>query len=235
MTAPANGRLALLLATLLLAGCMEATVGPTDLSSAPPASPDATDVASPRPTPAPTLGIEAVLRGDWRRIPVDPREYEAVGFVDASCRAAEPAIGSLPLANIDARGLGRLVLIYASGPTSAAWECRAAVDAQTAADVVVIALQESGEPIADEAIDTRHYEAVELGDQSGIIAVGRIGLLADEAIAQFNSDETFVYASIGGLWWVMWWPGSEAINGVAATDTHNQVIGETRPELPLIP
>ena len=228
------GRLGLLLAALVLAGCAEAT-GPSGVPSAGPTGAGPSDGPGPVQTPRPTTDVNAVFNGDWRRIAVDPRLNGSLPVVEAACRDAELGIGPLPIALVDARGLGRLLFVFASGATSAAWECRASLDAQTAAEVEVLALQTSGEALGDADIDSRHYEGVELGDVSGIVAVGRAGRLVDEAIGQFDSDETFVYATVEGGWWAMWWPGSEPVNGIGATDTHNAVIGETRPPFPLIP
>jgi hypothetical protein len=238
MIARSVGRLAtlpavLLLTVLALAGCTDATA-PSGPTSAGPTDARPTDGPGPA-TPRPTTDVNALFEEDWRRIAVDPQFHPAVPVVEAACRDAAPEIGPLPVVLIDARGLSRLLFVFATGPTSAAWECRASLDAQTAADVDVIALQDSGDPIGDEGIDSRHYEAVELGEGRGIVAVGRAGRLVDEAIGQFDSDETFIYATVNGGWWAMWWPGSEPVNGIGATDTHNAVIGETRPPFPLIP
>lgn len=227
-------RLALLAVGVVLVGACGAATTPTGGASTTPSAAEPSEAGA-TPEPAATAEIEAILRGDWRRLPLDPRSFAGMARLDATCRAAEPAIGSLPLAVTDARGGGRLVLVYASLPTSAAWECRASLDAATAAEVDVLALQASGEPLGDADIDVRHYEAVEHGGETAIVAVGRIGRLADEAIAQFDTDESYIYASIGGGWWAMWWPGTEGINGIGATDTHNVVIGSAQPVLPVVP
>lgn len=220
------------LVTLGVAACGDATT-PTDGSGAGPT--DATPTARPTHDPGATVDVGGLLSGDWRRLPFDPRTSSDIPRLDATCRAAEPAIAGLPVALTDARGRGRLQFVYATDPTSAAWECRIGLDAATAADAEVVALQAGGEPIADDEIDARHYETLPLGAETGTVLVGRIGRLADEAIGQFDADETYIYAAIGGGWWSMWWPGTDVVNGVGATDTHNVVIGEVKPVLPLVP
>ncbi|HEX4898723.1 MAG TPA: hypothetical protein VFV53_10235 [Candidatus Limnocylindrales bacterium] len=224
------GRLAVLaLATVLVGGCGDAAT-PTDPASTGPtftgSSGDPTT-----PTPASTPDIGAVLRGDWRRVPFDPRGEATVVRLEAACHAAEPAIEGLPVALVDARGRGRLLLVYATDPTSAAFECRAGVDFASVGDVVVRRLQASGEPIAEDAIDVLEYETAELGGEVATVAVGRVGALAAKVIASLF-DETVVYGSRGGGWWAMWWPGTTPVGGIGATDTHNLVIGTVVPELP---
>jgi len=224
------GRLAVLaVATVLAGGCGDATTPTDPVSTEPtfPASPG--DAAT--PTPASTTEIEAILRGDWRRVPFDPGEDATVVRLAATCNAAEPAIEGLPIALMDARGRGRLLLVYANDPMSAAFECRAGVDFASVADVVVRQLQAFGEPIAADSIDVLEYESAELGGEVATVAVGRVGALAAKVIANL-SDETFVYGSRGGGWWAMWWPGTTAAGGIGATDTHNLVIGTVVPELP---
>ncbi|HEX5589293.1 MAG TPA: hypothetical protein VFX65_03255 [Candidatus Limnocylindrales bacterium] len=215
---------------LLVGACGDATAPTGSPSHAP-----TFIVAEPTSTAAPTLDVEAILRGDWRRLPFDPRAYEAVFEIDATCRAAEPAIAGLPVALVDARGRDRLLFVYATDPTSAAWECRADLDDAAAADVEVVALQASGEPIGEDEIDAVHYEALDLDGASGVVLVGRVGALADDVITQFDLDETYIYGSKGGGWYATWWPGSDVINAVAATDTHNVVIGEVVPAFPIVP
>ena len=224
------GRLAVLaIATVLAGGCGDATT-PTDPVSTEPTLPGSSSVAT-TPTPASTAGIEAILRGDWRRVPFDTGEDATVARLDATCHAAEPAIEGLPIALVDARGRSRLLLVYAKDPTTAAFECRAGVEFASVADVAVRQLQASGEPIAEDDIDVLEYEPAELGGEVATVAVGRVGAFAAKVIANL-SDETFVYGSRGGGWWAMWWPGTTAAGGIGATDTHNLVIGSVVPELP---
>jgi hypothetical protein len=159
--------------------------------------------ASAAPTPDQALEIGALIEGDWRRVPFDARSSEEVDRIDAACRAAAPGIGSLPLAVADTRGRGRLTFVYASSPTSAAWECLAASSAATATDVAVRSLQESGDPMADEAIDTLDYRVTDLGDLTGVVLVGRLGGLVVKVITQFDGDESYIYGSKGGGWYAL--------------------------------
>jgi hypothetical protein len=224
------GRLAVLaVATVLAGGCGDAA-RPTDPVSVEPTSTASSGDAT-APTPASTSEIEAILRGDWRRVPFDPGEDATAVRLDATCHAAEPAIEGLPVALLDARGRGRLLLVYATDPMSAAFECRAGVDFASIADVVVRQLQAAGEPIAGNGIDILEYESTELDGKIATVAIGRVGAPATKVIANL-SDETFVYGSRGSGWWAMWWPGTMAAGGIGATDTHNLVIGTVVPEPP---
>jgi len=225
---PLSAIAALVIAAVVGAACGDApvttsggTIEPTVAGSTPPAP----------ATPDPTSAIDAIIQGDWRRVPFDARPSPDVRRLDATCRSAEPRIAGLPVAVIDARGRGRLVIVYASSPTSAAWECLATTIAVTAADVQVRALQESGEPLADDDIDAVDYRVTEFGDLTGVILVGRVGTLGVKVITQFDGDESYIYGSRGTGWYAIWWRGTEAINAVAATDIHNLVVGNVVPEL----
>ncbi len=216
-------------AAIAAAACAEATTPGLPTPTPAPAVSDGG--ASAAPTLDQAAGFGALIEGDWRRVPFDARSSADLDRIDATCRAAAPGIGSLPLAVADTRGRGRVTFVYASSPTSAAWECLAASTAATAADVTVRSLQESGDPIADEAIDVLDYRVAELGDITGVVLVGRIGPQVVKVITQFDGDESYIYGSKGGGWYALWWPGTNAINGVSATDTHNIVVGHVVPEL----
>jgi hypothetical protein len=219
--------------TLVLIGWLVAVASACGGSTSVPPSMTEPTTLQPSPSEAATSAdpgeaIEAVMRGEWRRVPVDPRG-DATGRVDATCRAAEPRLSGLPVALIDSRGQGHLLLVYATDPESPAFECLADVDATTAAAVSVTALQEAGEPIADEAIDIVRYAVLDPDGTPRVVLVGRTGRAAVYVVADLN-DETYVYGTRGGGWYAMWWPGAVAMLSVASLDTHHLVLGSAHGE-----
>jgi hypothetical protein len=215
-------------AAVALAGCTG--VGPTDAPATPPPTADANPVAA---TPEPTDPIEAIIDGDWRRVPVDPTKSSRMDPVDRACRAAEPEIGLVSIADVDARGQGRLILVYASGPSGAAWTCLATVAAGEAPSVSVVRLEASAGPIGDDELDAVDYRVTEFSDGlQAVVLIGRVGAHGVKVITQFDGDESFIYGSKGDGWYAAWWPGSRSIGHVSMTDIHNFVITGIEPALP---
>jgi hypothetical protein len=145
--------------------------------------------------------------------------------LDATCRAARPAIGDTQRILADARGERQVTLIFADPSDGPAFVCRATIDATTAAEVAVIEIERPAEPIGESGIDALLYEPLTDEDGTRTILVGRIGSRAADSILQFE-DESFVFGSERGGWYTMWWPGVEQALSVAAVDVRNAVIGE---------
>src|SRR5690349_3969914 len=67
----------------------------------------------------------AAAIGPWRRVPFKADAAFAAPYA-AACAAAEPTIGTTPVAVVDVRGNGWIAVLFAS--TNAAYLCRTTVD-----------------------------------------------------------------------------------------------------------
>jgi hypothetical protein len=213
-------------AVLLLAvgagGCTDA--GPVERSPSASTAADPTPGSSIGPSPGISDALAMAMAGPWRNASVAV-DRGLSSRLDATCRAAEPAIGDAQQVVVDARGDRQVTLIFADPSEGPAYVCRATVDATTAAEVAVIEIDRPAEPIGDTGIDALLYEQLTDQDGTRTILVGRIGTRASDSILQF-ADESFVFGSERGGWYTMWWPGVERALSVAAVDTRNAVIGE---------
>lgn len=224
------GRLVFATAAILLSSC---SLAPT-VSPVPSTEPAGTSTASPPPA-ASVDPILAIATGPWRRQPVRPPPG-MTDPVEAACRAAEPRIGSLPVAVADVRGQSQVTLVFADGPSG--YACWSALDHPDAARVVV--LKPPAKPV--DGIDVAFYELVPGPGGERSLIVGRLGPVSKphktlggpipaRIIAGFT-NETFVWAAYADPWYAMWWPGAEASDGIAITNSRNEVITSVQADLP---
>jgi len=226
------GRLALVTAAILLASC-----GATPTVSPGPSTETAGPSASSSRPNATLDPILAVATGPWRRQPVRPSPGMTEP-VEAACRAAEPGIGELPVALADLRGQSQVTLVFADGPSG--YACWSVLDQSAEATVVV--LKAPAKPV--DAIDVAHYALVPGPDGGRSLIIGRIGPISHprqtlggptpaRIIAGFT-NETFVWATYADPWYAMWWPGAEQSDGIAVTNTRNEVIASVQADLPAL-
>ena len=63
------------------------------------------------------------------------------------------------------------------------------------------------------------------GEPVRTLLVGRVGAIAGLVIAGFD-DETYIFGSLGGGWYAMWWPGTAAMAAVSATTSGHVVLSD---------
>jgi hypothetical protein len=231
---------------LLLQACDDPVVqtfSPEPTAGGPAGSAPPSSGSSPSPSPvspAETTGVgsspdgflDAAARGDWRPAPL-PVPAPFLARFEATCVAAEPAISGLPVALRELRGEGHVTVIFGEANVARpSFLCRGSVDATTAAELEVVALDAGRDPIRDEAIDIVRWEAVE--DPAGnvrTVLIGRVGRAAVFVRAGFP-DESEVDAVKGGGWYAMWWPGAREFIYAAGLNRQSIVIGDVPPPGP---
>lgn len=188
-------------------------------------------IASKTPhSPPPTDSVGDAIAAPWRSQPFDARDDPRVSLVNATCNAAGHQI-PVPLDLVDARGERRLVIVYATDATSAAFECFADIGATKASEVQLLQLQDAGtSPIADADIDIGHYGIVSFGKIQAIVLVGRVGVAGASVVADL-ADGTRVFATKRGGWYAMWWPGPTLAASVSSLNGSGGVIGTATPRL----
>ena len=193
-----------------------------------------TDVAS--PPPASQVAIDNSL-GGWRSGPIvlDPAVQDAVietcraapvgGFGDA----AGDGPGTLPVAVVDARGMGRVTVVFAD---DARWSaCLATIDAD--GNVAVTTAGQPGDqavgPVGDDEITIAALEVLDdLDAAQRSLLIGRVGKNAFGTVAGFD-DETYVDGSYANGWYTLWWPGNVEAAAVSAIDRGRVTIGSANP------
>ena len=101
----------------------------------------------------------------------------------------------------------------------AAWLCRGT----GIGDATVVDLEVPEGAVADDGLDVALYRRFHDADGARTVLVGRVGSLARDVIAGFD-DESFVWGTEGGGWYVMWWPGTINAAGVSSVDGRNNVL-----------
>ena len=218
---------------VVVVACDEAVI--EDLLTPSP-SPAASRIDAASPPPASQVAIDNSL-GDWRSGPItlDPTVQEAV--VDACRMVPAPGFGdgerngpgSLPVAVVDARGMGRVTVVFADGERWAA--CLATIDAD--GNVTVTGAGQSGDPVAEPvgeneiAISTIDVLDDLDGAQRSLL-IGRVGKNAFGTVAGFD-DETYVDGSFANGWYTLWWPGNVEAAAVSAIDRARVSIGSANP------
>lgn len=232
-TRPLAPRLAALTAVSVLAfslvACDEAVV--EDLLTP---SPAATRAEIATPPPASQVAVDNSL-GAWRSGPVYlvPAVQEAVV---SACRAGPVSgfgggdgPGDLPVAVVDARGVGRVTVVFADDTRWSA--CLATIDAD--GNVVVTAAGQPGDPavgpVGDDEITIAAMDVLddlEAGQRS--VLIGRVGKNAFGTVSGFD-DETYVDGSFANGWYTMWWPGNVEAASISAIDRGRVTIGSVNP------
>lgn len=213
------------LAALAFVGCSNApgpSDGPQQTGTAPAESGE----------PDPSDPIVGQLMGPWRRSPVILDDSHIAIISDACALVARERLGGveadLPTAVVDARGEGLATAILADDLT--AIECLVKLD-DTASTATVQSIDRlSG--AATTAVDGTKISIASLvvaDDRPGgrTIAFGRVGPDAEAAKVGFD-DATVVLATSATGWWAMWWQGTVKPASVAATDTRDIVVGNTK-------
>ncbi len=197
-------------------------------------SPAATRADVATPPPASQVAVDNSL-GAWRSGPVYlvPAVQEAVV---AACRTAPvggfgggDGPGDLPVAVVDARGVGRVTVVFADDTRWSA--CLATIDAD--GNVVVTAAGQPGDPavgpVGDDEITMAAMEVLddlEAGQRS--VLIGRVGKNAFGTVSGFD-DETYVDGPFANGWYTMWWPGNVEAASISAIDRGRVTIGSVNP------
>ncbi len=211
----------LIIACLGLAACGDIpgpTAGAATLAPEPSGPPPTLDAAA---------AADAAALGPWRRGPVQPSPALAAAAENA-CRAQE-AVGSLPLAVADARGEGRMVLVFA-GPDAAAL-CHVAVteDGGTTADARPVAGFETAETPGEGKLGLRDVEVVNDTAGAWTVVVGQVDEAANTVEVSFDADAAWAKTSMRDGWYAIWWPGADRALAVASVDRRNTVIDSYTP------
>ena len=189
------------------------------------------DQATSTPTEQPIATIPtdptlAAALGAWRRVPFKADPAFGAPFADG-CRAAEPTIGTTPVAVVDIRGRGWITVLFASD--TAAYLCRTTV-ADPGHPLEVRAVAVPSGTISGDQIDLALWTTVRISPETITYAVGRVGPDPAEVIGGFI-DQTFVFATHASGWWVAWWPPQAASDGFAAVDHGHVVLNNVEPPI----
>jgi hypothetical protein len=185
---------------------------------------------SARPTVAPvnpSAVAEDAAFGRWRPAPIRPTP-ELATLVEGACRD-DALVGDLPLAVLDARGLGLFTLVFADGSSAAL--CRVAVgEADRSVDVVVRPVDGAAgaEAPATRKLGIHDIELVDESTNPRWVAVGMVGGGVNTMEVNFD-DATWSKASMANGWYATWWSGTAEALGVAAVDSRNIVITSFAP------
>ncbi len=232
MTTLRDGSRSLVLVALVglaIAGCGAGLVTGSGASS--PVEPGTS--VDPTAPPDPGDVVAEQLAGRWRRSPIILDDGHIAIISDACATAARNKFGeteaTLPTALVDARGEHFATAILADDLN--AIECLVRLD-----DAGAVATVDSVDRLSIIAVapvdDTKLSVAsvVHVDDRPGgrTIALGRIGPAAESAKVGFD-DNSVILASDAEGWWAMWWQGSVRANGYSAVDTHDLVVGNTKP------
>jgi hypothetical protein len=183
-----------------------------------------------------TFAVEPVakledVRGPWRPAPlaIDQATIAAAGDVCQDARkVGGPDMAPLDqLAVVDARGSGRLTLLYA-GAGRSFMQCDLRVDARGELSMAGGWSQNEAGPdllLAQDDVVVVQSGGV-LGDVDLASSVsGRIGP-AVAGVQLVFADGSVVRASIGGGWFTAWWPTDEVAFVVQAFDAAGTKIAE---------
>jgi hypothetical protein len=183
-----------------------------------------------------TFAVERVatlddIRGPWRPAPL-AMDNATIAAAEDACRDARkvggPDMAPLDqLVVVDARGSGRLTLLYA-GAGRSFMQCELRVDARGELSTVGGWSQNQAGPdllLAQDDVTIVQSGGV-LGDAGlASYASGRIGP-AVAGVQLVFIDGSVVRASIGGGWFTAWWPTAEMAFVVQAFDATGAKIGE---------
>jgi hypothetical protein len=199
-------------------------------------SPVASRIDAASPPPASQVAVDNSL-GAWRSGPIAlvPTVQEAVveacrtapvsGFADG----AGDGPGDLPVAVVDARGLGRVTIVFADDTRWSA--CLATIDAD--GNVTVTAAGQPGDatagPVGDDEITIAALEVLDdLDAAQRSLLIGRVGKNSFGTVAGFD-DETYVDGPYANGWYAMWWPGNVEAAAVSSIDRGRVSIGSVNP------
>jgi hypothetical protein len=214
-----------LAAAVSLLGC---EAGPTTQPSATVSVLETTAPGATR-TPAVDLVMAAAI-GPWRSQPLPPDRAFSAPF-EASCRVAEPAIASLPMAVVDLRGASLLTIVFADAST--AYVCWIAIESPDKPEAIR-RLEVPSTTLADDDIDLLLYASTTRAGMEATWVIGRLGSTPRFVITGFP-DESYVFGAHAGGWYAMWWPGTGETDNVAATDGRHVVLNEARAPRTTIP
>ncbi|HEV8489745.1 MAG TPA: hypothetical protein VGQ58_08175 [Candidatus Limnocylindrales bacterium] len=173
----------------------------------------------------------ADIRGPWRPEPL-VIDQATIAAAEEACQDArairDPALAPVDrLVAVDARGSGRLTLIFA-GAGAAFMECELRMDTQGDLSMAGGSVQGGGGPVVfldqDDVVIVAAGGMIGAGDGSSVV-YGRIGQ-AVAAVRVVFASGTVVRASIGGGWFTAWWPTDEMGLVVEAYDATGRKIGE---------
>ena len=225
-----NLRRALIVAAIV-ASCGADRSATTSTPPTPSASPASTESAT--PTPSADVAVELAL-GPWRSHPI-PTTDEAIASLEAACREAEPAIGELPLAVADLRGVRLATLVF--GDASHGYACRIDVE-NPSPPIGVLALPVPDSPA--DGIDAAWYGSIDDPDASRMLAIGRVAPISQPRqtlgaptpanVVGGLQGERFVWASYANGWYALWWPTIEPLLDIAMLNSRNEVLDSVVPQ-----
>jgi hypothetical protein len=182
-----------------------------------------------------TLAVDRFARnedivGPWRAEPmhVDPK---AVTDAEAACVDARPRLGpdhvtADRLVAIDARGGGRVTLIFA-GPGDNFMECQLLMDAKGKLTLTGGVVQD----VPSLLVAPNELVIMGAGGVMGSVEAssvsGQIGAAISEIHVVFDSGAV-LRASIGGGWFTAWWPAHDMGFVVQGFDASGRKIAEVR-------
>lgn len=215
---------------VVVTGCGNAdrSAGPTDLPPGPTAG-----SATPSPVTAtadPGSAVSAAILGSWLPKPIAPSLVAShASAVEARCRTSLAAAGgdaalvsAAPRVIADFRGLAQAWLLFSDGAHAAG--CRAALGPDLAVTgAAVEALIVPGPAPADNGLEYVAYGLLADVDSGRTYAIGRMGRLSVDVIVTFP-DESFTFATLGGGWYVVWWPGNVVPVGIGGVDSRHLTI-----------
>ncbi|HEX4897545.1 MAG TPA: hypothetical protein VFV53_04220 [Candidatus Limnocylindrales bacterium] len=224
------------LLVLLAAACLASCGG--ELTKAPARgtpTPGSSATTTPAPRPTDDL-VQSIARGPWRQHPVGATPDLSRRFEDG-CRASEAGIGALPVAVVDLRGDELVTVVF--GDATAGYVCWSPLDSPEA-PLEVRALDVAPDPV--DGIDAALYGPLQIGEATRVVLIGRVGPLSQprqvlggqvpaEVVAQLG-DEAFIWAAFDRGWYVMWWPGVDPTESVAAINGRHEVLASVTPAFP---
>jgi hypothetical protein len=171
------------------------------------------------------------IRGPWRPAPL-AMDNATIAAAGDACQDARKVGGPdmAPLDQLvvaDARGSGRLTLLYA-GAGRSFMQCELRVDARGELSMIGGWSQnEAGPELLLAQDDVRIVQSGGVLGDAGLAsyANGRIGPAVARVQLVFI-DGSVVRASIGGGWFTAWWPTDEMAFVVQAFDATGNKIGE---------
>lgn len=182
-----------------------------------------------------TLAVDRVardedIRGPWRAEPM-ALDAATAAAAEKECEGARVRIGADQrpgdkLVAIDARGGGRLTLLFA-GPGTQSMECQLLMDGKGVLSIAGGVVQDAPALLVapDELV------VVSAGGMTGHVdsssALGQIGDAISGVHVAFASGAT-VRASVGGGWFTAWWPAHDMAFVVQGFDASGRKIVEVK-------
>ena len=163
------------------------------------------------PSPLPRIAEVEALVGPWQATPIALSEG-TIRQLDAECQAFDLFAPSVSLVVVDARGQGRVILHYA-GDDGHDGTCEST--AQADGSFLTRPASHTNHPQTIEVVPLERYELRVHGGMGSpgsaapadrwLSVTGEAGPGISQVVAELP-DQSLVEASMGGGWFVLWWP-----------------------------